>query len=370
MEDRVRPLLNQSQALKIAMKPRNRQPVSNLKPNQQVALFPSLGFFDDRRQCWRLLAHGRVFSTEKIPLGTRILLRGLKRAMKATPEEIASDLFQERIGGFLTTPIPGRRIVLRVGDATYRLKRPTRRNGVFYGVIRVPQSELPVSPHARHQIPIHLLRPGSVSETTTTAVNQVHLVPTLGLSVISDIDDTIKATEATSRSEMLANTFLRPFEVVEGMSELYQAWHALGADFHYVSSSPWQLYQPLADLCHSRNFPAGSMHLRYFRMRDEMLRRWRPVRNNKKVGIIASILKWLPQRQFILIGDSGEKDPEVYRFLAKRFPRQVVAILIRNLQSRPLDTRRIRKLGSVSKHCEVQVFHEAHQIADVVHRYL
>jgi phosphatidate phosphatase APP1 len=200
-------------------------------------------------------------------------------------------------------------------------------------------------------------------------VGNVHIVGQRGLSVISDIDDTIKLTEATSRRQMLANTFLRPFEVVEGMAELYRQWHAQGADFHYVSSSPWQLYQSLAELCSDGNFPAGSMHLRYFRMRDEMFRRWRPVRNNTKVGIIAAILKALPDRRYVLVGDSGEKDPEIYRFLAKRFPSQVVAILIRNLQSHPLDSRRLSKLQALNQ-CEVRIYSHSSEISDVVQPYL
>ena len=362
------------------MKPRNRPTVSNLEPHQLATMFPSLGFFDEKRGCWKLLVHGRVYSTETVSLGTRLLLKGLKRAMKATPEQVASDVFQQRIGGFLTKPIARRRIVLQLGEHKLLLRRRTRGSGVFYGLLRLPKDFFP-TPDAKsdvdkHQperrvVSIRLLRPATTPDAVHPAVvGDVHLVSPHGLSIISDIDDTIKMTEATSRREMLANTFLRPFEVVEGMVELYQAWHAQGADFHYVSSSPWQLYQPLADLCVSSNFPAGSMHLRYFRIRDEMFKRWRPVRNNRKVGIIGAILKWLPKRQFVLVGDSGERDPEVYRFLAKRFPNQVVAILIRDLQSRPLDRRRIHKLQSVSKHCEVRIFDKAPEIADIASRYL
>jgi phosphatidate phosphatase APP1 len=356
------------------MRPRKRPAVSNLKPHQQVTLFPSLGYFDERRGHWRLLVHGRVYTTDTIPLGTRILLGGLKRAMRATPEDVASELFQERIGGFLTKPIARRQIVLELDDQKYCLTRKSRGNGVFYGVLKIPPGQLSVAEYwngHRSVVPLKLLRPPAVNETQVAATNaDVHIVRQTGLSIVSDIDDTIKLTEATSRRQMLANTFLRPFEVVEGMAELYRQWHAMGADFHYVSSSPWQLYQSLSDLCSTSNFPAGSMHLRYFRMRDEMFRRWRPVRNNKKVGIIAALLKWLPHRKYVLVGDSGEKDPEIYRFLAKRFPEQVVAILIRNLQSHPLDAKRLRKLNAVSEGCEIRVFSNSNEIADVVERYL
>ncbi len=347
---------------------------SNLKPGQQATLFPSLGYYDLKRGCWRTLVHGRVFVDGQVPLGTRLLLRGLKKAMKATPEQVASETFQRRIDGFLTAPGRRRRIVLEIGGQQYRLRRRTRRNGAFYGVLTLPESSFPRRDDALNGqsaiASMQLLRFQDGIGTDSPTAGSVHVVPPRGLSVISDIDDTIKMTEATSRSEMLANTFLRPFEVIEGMAPLYQNWKSLGCDFHYVSSSPWQLYEPLAELCSSSQFPTGSMHLRYFRVRDEMFKRFRPIRRNSKVGIIVGILKRLPERKFILVGDSGEKDPEIYRFLARRFPEQIVAILIRDLQTRPLDAKRLKKLSSIPNSTALKVYEHSEQIADAVQRYL
>ncbi len=353
----------------------HRKPAySDLKPGQQATLFPSLGYFDLKKRCWRSLVHGRVFVDGRIPLGTRILLRGLKKAMKATPEQVASETFQRRIDGFLSAPGRRRRIVLQIAGQHYRLRRRTRRNGAFYGVLTLPEDNFPHHADALDGqsivTPMELLRStddvGSISATS----GQLHVVSPQGLSVISDIDDTIKMTEATSRSEMLANTFLRPFEVVDGMAQLYRDWRDLGCDFHYVSSSPWQLYHPLAELCSTSQFPAGSMHLRYFRVRDEMFKRFRPVRRNSKVGIIASIFKRMPARKFMLIGDSGEKDPEIYRFLAKRFPRQVVAVFIRNLKSRPLDAKRLKKLRSIEANALLEIFEHSEQISNLAAQFL
>lgn len=340
--------------------------VSDLKPGQQATLFPSLGYFDSERSCYRALVHGRVFLDGKIPLGTRILLRGLKKAMKVTPEEVASETFQRRIDGFLTAPGRRRRIVLEIANQRYRLRRKTRRNGAFYGTLTLPHRiELNPQQSLSH-LPMRLLT--STHETGTVAASDglIHLVPQHGISVISDIDDTIKLTGATSRREMLTNTFLRPFEAVEGMAELYQRWQTAGCHFHYVSSSPWELYGPLAELCSASQFPAGSMHLRYFRVRDEMFKRFRPVRHHTKVGIIARILKCLPKRKFILVGDSGEKDPEIYRFLARRFPNRITAILIRNLTARPLESKRLRKLTSLPTATQVRIFEHTREIEDFV----
>lgn len=343
---------------------------SNLKPGQQATLFPSLGYFDLKRQCWRSLVHGRVFVDGQIPLGTRLLLRGLKKAMKVTAEQMASETFQRRIDGFLAAPGRRRRIVLEIAGHHYRLRRRTRRNGAFFGALTLPDSVFEPSPQAlagRSLVTsMELLQSTDEQGTIAGTMGQLHIVSPQGISIISDIDDTIKMTEATSRSAMLANTFLRPFEVVAGMAQLYQGWQALGCDFHYVSSSPWQLYAPLAELCAASEFPSGSMHLRYFRVRDEMFKRFRPIRRNSKVGIIVGILKRLPHRKFILVGDSGEKDPEIYRFLAQRFPDRVVGVLIRNLHARPLDSKRLRKLRALGQTTHVSIFEDSAEVAQVV----
>ncbi|MFN3190335.1 MAG: phosphatidate phosphatase App1 family protein [Aureliella sp.] len=343
--------------------------VSNLKPKHQAVLFPSLAYYDPKRDSCQALVHGRVFIESQIPLGTRLLLRGLKRAMKATPEQVASETFQRRIVGFLAAPGKRRKIALQIASHDYNLRRRSRRNGAFYGRLGLPADfgkEL-LDSNTPQQVPMQLLRDKEPVGTSVPTNGKIHFVPPYGLSVISDIDDTIKLTDATSKKEMLANTFLRPFEVIEGMAELYRSWQQKGCVFHYVSSSPWQLYLPLSEFCSSTNFPDGSMHLRYFRVRDQMFKRFRLLRRNSKVAIIAGIFKRLPHRKFILVGDSGEKDPEIYRFLARRFPGSVSAILIRELKQRPFDRKRLTRLESLQGEYVdlVRVFQHPSEITSV-----
>lgn len=358
------------------MAKQKKRPVSDLKPKHQATLFPSLGFFDEKKNSFRALIHGRVFIDGKIPFGTRILLKGLKRAMKATPEQVASETFQSRIDGFLAAPGKRRKIVLQIGAQHYRLRRRTRRNGAFYGTLRLPEAIAEDAKNAKlpHAIDMNLLRSQDAAGSIAPTDGLIHFVPPKGLSVISDIDDTIKMTDAPNKKEMLANTFLRPFEVIEGMSELYCRWEKLGCAFHYVSSSPWQLYRPLSELCEQTGFPQGSMHLRYFRVRDQMFKRFRLVRRHSKVGIITGILKRLPRRRFVLVGDSGERDPEIYRFLAIKFPRQIAAILIREVDGKRMRSNRLEKLQEAVEHVrektgtqlEVRIFKDPSEIEDVI----
>ena len=73
-----------------------------------------------------------------------------------------------------------------------------------------------------------------------------------------------------------------------------------------------------------------------------MLALWAdPVKYKSK--IIASILEAYPRRRFILVGDSGEKDPEVYGLMARRYSDQVTHIYIRNVTAERADAPRYRE---------------------------
>ncbi len=340
--------------------------------DERTTLFPSLAYYDLRRGGWRAIVQGRVYDVSRIPISTRLILRGLKRALKATEEELASELFRKRIQGFTAKPIGGRRISVDLAGHQFTLRRKSKRNGAFLSVLKLP-SHLDVDarmdgPRSQRMLDLRLQSEkgnGVVSANSFGTETTVHLLAPRGVSIVSDIDDTIKATEVTSRHSMLTNTFLKPFTAVDGMAELYQRLHEAGADFHYVSSSPWQLFEPIAELCQLSSFPAGSMHLRYFRIRDEMLKRWRPQRRRGKAAIIAGLIKKMPQRSFVLVGDSGERDSEIYRFLARKFPAQVRAIWIRQLVNKPLAPRRLKRLFDIPTSVQVRLFAEPAELGDV-----
>ncbi len=163
-------------------------------------------------------------------------------------------------------------------------------------------------------------------------------VPATGLSVVSDIDDTIKHSQVRDRRELLLNTFLRPFGAAPGMVARYRELAAArDTRFHYVSSSPLQLLPALESFLADSGFPAGSLHLRET---TSLLRLWRSESRAHKRAAIGALLRDFPQRYFVLVGDSGEHDPEIYAELARRHPDQIVAIGIRNVSAEPRDAPR------------------------------
>ena len=162
---------------------------------------------------------------------------------------------------------------------------------------------------------------------------QVELIPRQGLSVISDIDDTIKISDVTDQKRLLDNTFLKDFRPVSGMPELYRSLADRNVKLHFVSSSPWQLYDPLREFMRDAGFPWATMRLKYLRFRDESLMNLFKKGTETKPAQIEPILRRYPEHRFILVGDSGEQDPEVYGDIARRYPAQIHRILIRNVDN-------------------------------------
>jgi phosphatidate phosphatase APP1 len=176
--------------------------------------------------------------------------------------------------------------------------------------------------------------PGPVKATAQVLVPH----PEAEYGIISDIDDTIVHTSATSLLTMSRNTFFKnahtrlPFA---GVTEFYKALQ-LGRNgkrnnpFFYVSSSPWNLYDLLIDFMDINDIPEGPLLLRDFGIdadkvgsSDHMGHKYKEIEN---------ILVAYPQLNFVLIGDSGQEDPKIYGEVVRKFPGRILAVYIRDVQ--------------------------------------
>ncbi|MEM7575408.1 MAG: phosphatase domain-containing protein [Bacteroidota bacterium] len=157
--------------------------------------------------------------------------------------------------------------------------------------------------------------------------------------IISDIDDTVLQTDVTSLLKLRAmlHTILKNAgsrTAFEQVAEFYQALQ-LGPDGQghnpcfYVSNSPWNLYDLLQDFLETNDLPRGPILLRDFGLPYE--KREADYRGHK-TEMVHRILQTYPQLPFILIGDSGEHDFNIYLEAAKAYPGQVRQIYIRDVQ--------------------------------------
>jgi phosphatidate phosphatase APP1 len=137
--------------------------------------------------------------------------------------------------------------------------------------------------------------------------------PDARFGIISDIDDTIVQTGATSLKQMIRTVLLQnaamrmPFE---GVGDLYRALHAERNPLFYVSSGPWNLYDLIHDYMELQGIPHGPIFLQDWGL-DEATLITRPHEEHKMAGI-QSLLDYYPTLPFVLIGDSGQHDPEIY----------------------------------------------------------
>jgi phosphatidate phosphatase APP1 len=231
---------------------------------------------------------------------------------------VANANLMARLGPFLTTPLVELPVTLFFYNDDQSVSRTVMTNDAGHFYIRAALDFVPT--HVR-----------VLANEKLSAVEPVDIISDNGVSVISDIDDTIKKSSISMGArEIFRNTFIRDLKdlTVAGVKEWYGELHRMGVRFHYCSNSPWQLFPVIATFFGLAGLPPGSLHLKQY---SGMLQGiFEPVAERKK-GTLEKILRDFPRRRFILVGDSGEADLEVYTELALAHPRRILAIFIRDV---------------------------------------
>jgi len=295
----------------------------------------------------------------------------LKRLLDLDENQVASPVFQRRADAFLFQRVAGRPVRIVIGGRTYPAGQ-TDRSGHFQAEIDLDDEQVAAAADRSARDGRWIAYDGLVDdeerETVLGRGGRVQLVDACGLSVISDIDDTVKETNVANRRELLANTFVRDFRAVPGMADLYRAWQASGTAFHYVSASPWQLVDCLDAFLTDVGLPAGSLHLKLFRLKDSTPLGRLPSRKRSKRRVIERIMGEFSGRRFLLVGDSGERDPELYAAVAKRRGEQVAGIAIRSVSGRASREKlraRLERLARRLPRGTFRVFEEADELQEL-----
>jgi phosphatidate phosphatase APP1 len=293
----------------------------------------------------RVLVHGRVIEARRIAPASDA--DSLWRNLLNTYKRIDAD------------PLPRARVQVRVGDAEREVVADDE--GFFREWIELPE---PLRSGDRwHDAELALDAPRADAPTRAPASSEVKagdvtasapiLVPppSASFGVISDLDDTVIQSRITSflqavRTVMLGNARTRlPFP---GVAAFYQALEKGGDGerenpIFYVSSSPWNIHDVIADFMDLQHIPRGPIHLRDWDVDLDALSS-RRLRNHKE-PIIRQILELYPTLPFILIGDDSQRDPEIYRSIIDDFPGRILAIYIRNVRADPERSKSVRALA-------------------------
>lgn len=235
---------------------------------------------------------------------------------------------------FESDEVPGARLKVRLGEEEHEVV--TDKEGYF--VLDLNPLTPVINEQLWHPIPLELVS-APIRHEEGLQVNAEVMIPPpdAEYGIISDIDDTIVKTTATNLLAMSRTTFLNnaktrlPFA---GVAEFYKALQ-LGRNgkrnnpFFYVSSSPWNLYDLLKDFLDLNTIPAGPLLLRDFGL--DIKPKDDSGHMGHKLKEIKQILEAYPQLNFVLVGDSGQEDPVIYREVVKAFPGRILAIYIRDV---------------------------------------
>lgn len=298
----------------------------DIQPDERVVFFNTAAWRADNGDTggdWNLLIHGWIYEPEDSVVRKSIVAELLEETFDISIDAAHADNFDRRVNLFLADNERGKRITIELGGQRFTLPESSA-NGHFTRQLRLPARVVASHADTDGWVLFHTIAPDG-----RRFEGRVQLIEPRGVSVISDIDDTVKLTEVTRRRALLENTFLRDFRAVPGMAAKYAEWAARGVRFHFVSSSPWQLYPPLYEFMQRAGFPEATYALKAIRFKDRTLLNLFRSGTETKPAQIEPLLRAYPHRRFVLIGDSGEQDAEVYAALMRRYPEQIVACYIR-----------------------------------------
>jgi phosphatidate phosphatase APP1 len=284
------------------------------------------------------IGHG---TTRRIRIGGRVVLGrpaveapavGVPTAQAPTHRSRRAVL-RSSLARFLTVEVPG--AVVTIDAPGGRRQVRTDRDGYLDAVLDVPDLE-----PGWHRVEL------SLNDGVGASVQVLVVDPEARVGLVSDVDDTILETGLTRGLEFLRITLLTeihertPFR---GAAALYRAIVGTTAPVFYLSTSPWNLHEMLLEFIALRRFPLGPM----------LLTDWGPSRSGlfrigaqeHKLGVVRRLLDEHPALGLVLIGDSGQSDPEIYATLAREHPDRIVAVYIR--RTRHAEPRRIAEVDAL-----------------------
>lgn len=268
-------------------------------------------------------------------LGGRVLEE--RPVVPPTPSDSARRNLANSLRRFASIEVPGARVWACSGNS--RRDVLTDREGYFE--ISLPADALQAG---WNEVSLELLSPTHPGKAPVQTSAPVLIPPhDADFGVISDIDDTLVYSDVLRPVRMvlrvlLGNAHTRvPFP---GVVEFYRALNDGGRNpVFYVSNGPWNLYGVLVEFLRLQGLPLGPILLRDFGVRPMQVRAL-----NKRRHIDA-ILKTYPVLPFVLIGDSSERDPEIYAQAVRDFPGRIKVIYIRSVAAEGVRTAEMEHLA-------------------------
>lgn len=292
----------------------------------------------DRRVAHALRRRGWTVRIEPYPgYGAPGWVRVFARTVLAAPQVLDDDLPGAGAGqagahwhgppahavrgwrSFLTAPVAGAQVEVAIGRSVHHLV--TDRGGFIDHVLAADVDPGWVDVRLRTQ-----------DGVTTTAPVQV-VDPAVRSGIVTDVDDTVMVTRLPRPLVAAWNAFVRhehAREAVPGMADLFARLLAdePGVPVFYLSTGAWNAAPAIGRFLRRHRFPAGTL----------LLTDWGPTNTGwfrsgrrHKVTELHRLFTEFPDVRWLLVGDDGQHDPDIYAGAARRFPDHVHAVLLRQL---------------------------------------
>lgn len=255
---------------------------------------------------------------------------------------------------FDTDEVPNVSVHITLEDQTVEVT--TNEEGFF-------QASLPLTtPLTKHNYEVKY-RVENV-ETTGSLINAGNQA---SFGVISDLDDTVLKTQVLDPLQMLQNTFFQnahkrlPFA---GVAAFYRALHKDFNPIHYVSSSPWNLHDVLTQFFEIRNIPKGAIFLQDYGLESNQL--IIKAHDAHKLFYIKQVMEDFAPLPFILIGDSSQDDPFIYRQIIEDYPGRILAVYIRDVGTKR-EPEELQKLIHESTQVDILLVKDTYEAAEHAH---
>ena len=332
--------------------------------DEVIDFFPVAASWDTKKECWQADIRAVVYEPEVNSLKRRALLALLTKVLDLDSDQTKSELFKTRAQLFLVDHERGKKVRINLLGKEYDVGE-SEANGHATGKLEFKTPA--AGENAAPTKPVwHSFSAVLAEGDARRFEGGVQCIPPRGVTIISDVDDTIKISDVTDRKELIKNTFVRPFRGVPGMAAQYQAWEKQGAVFHYLSASPWQLYLPLEEFREAEGFPRGVWSMKHLGLTDRSAIDFFKSQETYKTTLLRAIFAEHPERVFVLVGDTGEQDPEIFGALAGEFPKQVLRVFIRESQTPPADAKRLEKAFEKLPREAWHVYTKPEELADKI----
>ena len=157
--------------------------------------------------------------------------------------------------------------------------------------------------------------------------------------VISDIDDTLLVSHSTRLMRKMILMLFKNAHTRKPIPFLVHFFHHLQQlndedhpkDYFYVSNTEWNLYDFLVDFFAINELPKGVFFLQNLKKGFRDFVKKNRKNHGHKISTIEFLLQFYPQKNYILVGDNGQKDMDIYHRIVARYPERIKGVMIRKL---------------------------------------